>query len=71
MMGNGTFQTRHFLQRHNHPDGKWYVSDAPLFTAPQTRSDIRAPIRGATQERALVFKVSSSFEMAYEITKSL
>ena len=56
------------LQRHKHADGKRFASDAPLFIAPQTRSDIRAPIRGATQQQALVFKVSSSFEMTYELT---
>ena len=51
------------LQHHKHAGGKRFATDAPLFVAPQTRSDISAPIRGATQQPALVFKVSSIFEM--------
>jgi hypothetical protein len=56
------------LQRHKHAGGKRFATDAPLSVAPQARSDVRVPIRGATQQPALVFKVSSSFEMTYEMT---
>ena len=35
-VGN-TLQTRLFLSRHKHANGKWLASDAPLFIAPQTR----------------------------------